>query len=269
MGFSMKNYILENEEIKVTISLDGGQVYSFKEKTKDKEYCYDGNPLYWKGRNPILFPQIGTYDPLIFKGKIYKQPNHGILRNAQFNFNYQNEDSLSLKYFSNQESYLLYPYNFEFEIIYKIKNKKLEINYEITNLDEADMPFCFGLHPAFKINSLNDITIFFEKEEDDILYHKIKNKKLILNDEDFNKVPTFIYENLKSNYVVLNDEIKISFEGFNYLAFWKKMEACFICIEPWLQRPSLKMEDELLKDKEVIKLKPKEKYCISYFWQIL
>lgn len=265
----MENYFLENKQLKATISLDGGQVYSLQDKKTGRQYCHDGNSLYWKGRNPILFPQIGTYDPLIFKGKIYKQPNHGILRNAVFEFNYQKDNVLSLKYLSNKESYLMYPYNFEFEVIYKLEDKKLEISYVITNLDNEQMPFCFGLHPAFRIDNLSDISLFFEKEENDNSYHKIEDKKMILNDKDFEVVPTFIYEKLNSKYVILNNEIKLSFEGFKYLAIWKKINAPFICLEPWQQKPSLKMEKELLEDEEVIKLKPNEKYYISYFWQIL
>ena len=73
-------YILENSEARVVISTKAAEIHSFVAKDNGIEMMWNGNPEYWAGRNPILFPQVGnTYNKTqVFKGKEYHMGNHGL-----------------------------------------------------------------------------------------------------------------------------------------------------------------------------------------------
>lgn len=261
-------YFLENNFVYVEFDLKGCEVVSFYDKNNKQEYIHNADPKFWAGKNPILFPQIGTYKPLIFKNKEYVQKNHGILRGEIFEFVSQTNKCITFKYKSNKESLLLYPYEFEIYVTYTLENTKLNISYQILNLDSDDMPFAFGLHPAFKIDRLENCVIEFEKVENDE-YGVIIDKKLVVDSKYFEKYNTLIFENLKSNYVTLfngTKKLKISTKGFKILAIWSKPNSPFICIEPWLSKANQCVSGEFIKIDDIIILKPNEEFKIDYYW---
>lgn len=237
-------YILENSEARVVISTKAAEIHSFVAKDNGIEMMWNGNPEYWAGRNPILFPQVGnTYNKTqVFKGKEYHMGNHGLARNAEFSFVSSCEDSLTLSLKADENTMSLYPYDFELQVRYQLIGKRLEINYTITNNDEETMPFGFGLHPAFNCPADNgafeDYYIeFSSKEGEDTDELKlIKDHKLSLNRELFDKYKTVVYYNLNSAFVTLTNGrhgVKITCAGYPILAIWSPANAPFVCIEPW------------------------------------
>ena len=60
------NYIVEVEEI-------GAELARFYNKKTGIEYIWNGDPEYWKGHGPILFPFIGGMTGLEYSydGKVY------------------------------------------------------------------------------------------------------------------------------------------------------------------------------------------------------
>ena len=146
-----QSYRLENEAIKLEISSDGAQIYSFVYKEDASQRMWNGDPKYWKQRNPILFPQVGnTYNKTqIFKDKECHLGNHGFARYSEFSYVKGDKESLTLSLKDDENTYKDYPYHFEMIVKYKLIGKKVEISYRIINNDESVMPFGFGLHPAF------------------------------------------------------------------------------------------------------------------------
>ena len=53
------NYTIENEDLRVVISSLGAEVQSVVRKSDDKELWWQGDPRFWDGRSPILFPAYG------------------------------------------------------------------------------------------------------------------------------------------------------------------------------------------------------------------
>ena len=96
-------YILENSEARVVISTKAAEIHSFVAKDNGIEMMWNGNPEYWAGRNPILFPQVSSNDDktMLINGVTYKTGNHGFARNAVFELVEDKGDELVLKLSEN------------------------------------------------------------------------------------------------------------------------------------------------------------------------
>lgn len=236
--------ILENDVCKVEISNQGAEIYHFLVKKSNKEWMWDGNPSYWDQHNPILFPIIGsTYDKKIHLGKeTYEMGNHGFARRAVFETVESSHKHCVLLLRSNEDTLKQYPFAFKLWVRYELKECALTIRYTIENDSTCDMPFSFGLHPAFMTsnNGINGSQMVHFPNQETNLPESIldtKSNSLIFTDAFFEKTPTLLLENVSSAYVVLVDgldRMKVSVMGYKWLAFWKKPAASFICIEPWL-----------------------------------
>lgn len=278
--------ILENDICEVSFDLKGAEITSFKFKNNDREYMWPGDEQYWSGRNPILFPIVGNTFSKKYKidGKEYQMGNHGVCRHLDFELKKQGADYLILSVRSNEWTLNQYPFEFELNVKYQLKDNKLNISYEIINLGDKIMPFTFGLHPAFNVpmeknETIEQYYLEFEQEEDlkqflingDVLEPR-KLKKLSLNYDLFEKYPTIIFEGMKSNYVTLTNGkvgVKVAIDKFDYLAFWNGQRAPFVCIEPWYSMADfvendLKFEDRL----GMKKLMPQEKFYTDYSIEI-
>ena len=238
---------LENEKYSLEVGLHAAEITSFKDKETGIEYMWDGNPQYWAGKNPTLFPVIGSSfnKKYWFEGKETTMGNHGFTRHAEFTLKSQTENSVTMSLKDNEETYKQYPFHFELEVTDKLEGNRCTVIYNITNLDDHPMPFAFGLHPAFRCpleegKQFSDYRVEFDStvkpvkpfgpvEEGEPL------KSIPLNYEDFKKYPTFVFENLISPFATLTDGthgVKISMVGYDTFAIWTPM-APFVCLEPW------------------------------------
>ena len=238
-------YLIQSDLARAVISTDGAQIYSFKRLDSDIEYMWQGDKAYWSGRNPILFPQVGnTFTKTqIFKGQEYHMGNHGIARHAEFALVKHDANKVEMVLKSDDKTKELYPYDFALQVVYTLAGDKLKIEYRITNESEEVMPFGFGLHPAFNCplesdEKFEDYYLEFPlaEENNSIELELIKDHKLKLSRRIFEVFDTLMYKDLNSNSVALKSarhEIVVDFANFTYLAFWKKQDAPFFCIEPW------------------------------------
>ena len=51
--------ILENDVCRAVINHDGAELTSFKLKSNDLEYIWQGDPEFWGRHSPVLFPIVG------------------------------------------------------------------------------------------------------------------------------------------------------------------------------------------------------------------
>jgi galactose mutarotase-like enzyme len=234
---------LENAFISVEISNQGAEILSLFDKQISKEWMWDANPDFWPQRSPILFPVVGsTFDQKIRLGKqVFQLGNHGFARYANFETKRHTETSIELELHQNQDTLKNYPFNFRLNVLYCLHTDHLEVSYRVFNDSDVDMPFNFGLHPAFRTQYNGEDgaqEIHFPIAENQLpdLIEREDHKRLSLNDAFFEKVPTLMLEGIKSPYVELIEEdasLRVDVMGYRYLAFWKKPKANFICIEPW------------------------------------
>ena len=276
--------------IKIDAKSSGGELISIN---KDgKEYLHDGKE-FWNRHAPILFPIVGMIkdNKTSILGKTYEMKQHGFARDMEFEevLKSENEVKYYLKY--NEETLKRYPFKFELNIIYKIDNLENSIStiYEVKNIDDKEIIFGLGAHPAFKCDySSGDYYLKFEKEHEDenivikqltegLINNKeidtksiIKNNIIELKKDIFDK-DAIIMTNINSSKIKLinkkeNKEVlEFDFTGFPYLAIWSKKGAPFVCIEPWFNTADKIDSNGIFEEKEdLIELKPEKIFRCEY-----
>lgn len=238
----MKEYTLVNQKVTVTVSEHASEIHSFKDNHTNIEYMWQGDAKYWTGRNPTLFPMVGsTYDKkLHIHGKEYAIGNHGFTRHSDFTCIEHDDDHLVMELKNNEETMKQFPYAFTMHILYTLHENELGIHYEITNDSEEVMPFNFGLHPAFNCpidpkKTFDEYHLAFNTPEDVALLKGERKQvtSIPLERDDLKK--TIIITDPKSTETCLTDgihKVTVHYEGYEWLAFWSP-EAPFVCIEPW------------------------------------
>lgn len=80
------NRVLENNNLKVTISDAGAELISVWDKSRNAERIWRGDSAVWGRHAPILFPFVGKVagGKYSYRGREYKMTSHGFARDRQF-----------------------------------------------------------------------------------------------------------------------------------------------------------------------------------------
>lgn len=276
--------IIENEYLRLEATLMGGEIQSLKYKKKDLEVMWQGDEAHWKGKNPSLFPIVGntfTKDYQI-DGKTYAMKNHGLIRYEKLHLVKKSQDEITLELKSNPETLAQYPFDFTYQIRYKLIENRVLITYQITNNSNKIMPFTFGLHPGFNVVDFDSSVLHYacEEEATQIIFNDgpVHEKKVKLFDwklshEEIAEAATLIYKDLKSPYVELKMKeytIKMSIEGYPYFAVWTSdPQANFICLEPWCGHADFEKSDVPFENREgMMALSCDRTFMTSYWFEI-
>lgn len=280
---------IKNENYEVTFVEKGGEIFSFTNLKNGIQYMYQGDSKYWSGKNPTLFPMVGSTFTGSYEidGKTYSMKNHGIIRYATLKCTNKSEKSITFTLESDEETLKVYPFKFKYEVTYTLNENTLDIVYHITNKDKDVMPFAFGLHPGFKVplhenETFEDYKVEFEKDEHmkQIIFDKnkkekpyikdIKMKTWNLNYDDIEKHETLVYTDLNSKYVTLSGKegngVKVTCDGYPFFAIWTaERNAPFICLEPWYSHDDYEVVNVEFKNREGMKqLNSGETFVTSY-----
>jgi len=251
-------YKIHHSHYEAAFKLKGAELCSLKNTQNNLEYIwqYEGKP-FWQRHAPVLFPIVGKLkdDAYIYAGKTYQMKQHGLVRDMEWEFVSQTQDSLHFKVCSNEATLKQYPFPFELHAFYQLSENQLISNYKLLNTGESQMYFSFGLHPAFHCpllptDDLNEYYISFEKEEYakraflekslyNFDYQLVMNvsKKLFMADFTFED-DAIVFKSLNSRKIKLETTahehfVEISFPAFHQLGIWKEVGAPFLCLEPW------------------------------------
>lgn len=242
---------ITNGPLSATIALKGAELISLKNNS-GTEYIWEGNAKYWGKHSPVLFPIVGTLknNSYLYEGQVYALNRHGFARDNVFNVKEQSENSVTFSLSSNDDTRRVYPFDFELELIYTLKNNELQLDYVVTNNGDKPLPFSLGAHPAFALPSnFESYSLQFDIDEplesiqlkDDLLSDQAEvipsqNGVLPLSYKLFEN-DALIFTSLKSRAVTIiqgeDKLLKVSYPQFPHLGIWTKVNAPFICIEPW------------------------------------
>lgn len=197
-----------------------------------------------RGGIPILFPICGNLPDNTYsdQGKSYTLKQHGFARELPWQYLDQSTHdgaSLSLQLESNDQTRLVYPFDFHVNFTYRIKGNSLEIFQRYTNLSkEAKMPFSTGLHPYFSAPDKTQLRF----EIPSMQYKDQKDQRVY----DFNGRfdPTLdeidvIFSKLTGLAATVTDEsrrlrLTVSYNSsYAYVVFWTVKGKDFYCVEPW------------------------------------
>jgi galactose mutarotase-like enzyme len=260
---------IKNSILTATILHKGAELSSLIKDGKNVIWTIDRT--FWDKTSPILFPIVGGLKEgkYNYLGKSYSLSRHGFARDHDFEVISKTDHSVifSLKY--SEETLKIYPFKFELQIMYELTDNELKINYKLINLQEDEMYFSIGAHPAFTIDgNFEDYELEFDNNLP-LISHQLKNelfsgktveislkdKVLPLKYELFEDDALVLKNSTTSNLTLLKNrvpQISVHFKDFPYLGIWTKKNAPFLCIEPWLGIADSKNSTGNLKEKEGI-----------------
>lgn len=254
-----KMYTLENETIRISIREYGAELREITGKKENTQYLWNGDPKYWKYSSPVLFPIVGQVVNSIYRvnGKSYQLPAHGFGRISDFTVIRQTQKLITFELKYSEESLKLYPYRFALQITYTIGKDLVKVDWKVKNLDDKNIYFSIGAHPAFMCpinpnDHLEDCYLEFNQVEDTEIMKitpecycshgremYLKHTKKLPLSRDVFKNGVLIFDQLKSDTITIrskNDSRTLSIRAkkFPYWGIWsKETGAPFVCIEPW------------------------------------
>ncbi len=142
---------LENNCLSVQISDEGAELMSIIRKSDGREYLWCGDAVYWGRRAPVLFPFVGSLQKkqYLWNGKSYPMGQHGFARDQKFDRAAQGENFVRYRLCSNEETWKRYPFSFQLDILYTLKDNAITVTWEITNPADEPLYYSIGAHPAF------------------------------------------------------------------------------------------------------------------------
>ena len=242
---------LLNSKIEIKISTHGAELQSVIKK--GEQLLWQGDPTFWTGRAPVLFPICGGLkdNKYIFDGKEYNLSRHGFARHSDFMLESADDKKAVFLLKSCEDTKKVYPFDFELRIIYTLCETSLKIVYEIKNTGNSSMYYSIGSHEAYACpEGIENYSVLFEKKEDldsyipenslisyNTINFGVDTNLLKLRKELFDN-DSVIFGNLKSRKVTLINnitgaEISVEFPDCPYMLIWTVQGAGYVCLEPW------------------------------------
>ncbi len=282
---------LKNETTTVTISSLGAEMQSFVSGGID--YLWNGDPAYWSGRAPHLFPIVGG----LRNGKATSDggditcQKHGFVRKSELTLVEATDESATYALYANDDTRAVYPYDFAFFVKYQLAGTTLNITYEVHNVGDKPLPFCIGGHPGFRVpltaeDCFEDYCIELEQKEtldcpqvdmsaaliNDRIRNRVltDNNKLTLNHVMF-RGDALIFDRLQSRIIRLYSQktghgVDMNFESFPFVAVWTPVEdSPFVCLEPWNGMATCVTEDDVFEHKIGAEVLPTGEKSVYHF----
>ena len=260
-------YQIENSYYTIELTSRGAEMKRLFSKPWNRELLWcpqdESAKCIWNRSAPVLFPIVGRLkdDTYQWGGKNYKLTQHGLARDSEFECTESGVSEITFKLVATQETYAAYPFLFELYVSYALDGAKLNINYEVKNVDRQAIYFSIGAHPGFTTANLEDYEIDFEKKEAGYFtlenglvnwshLNALSGNKIIPDKTTFEK-DALIFKDVKSHYIDLinkrrHETIRVIGTNTPYLGIWGKESVPFICIEPWYG-----VSDDLLSDQRL------------------
>lgn len=277
---------IKNEFIEASFDSLGAELISLK--SNDKEFIWEGNPAFWDKQSPVLFPTIGSLkdDTYFYEGNEYHLPRHGFAREKQFQVIQQSSGIIIFLLKEDQDSLKVYPFNFELIIEYRLVEKTLEVHFKVINTSQGKMFFSIGGHPGFALSdAFENYSLVFDSNEalnySLLENHLLSDEKQLLETRE-NHLPlsyslfekdALVFTDHKIRSVLIQengkDFVKVNFENFPDLGIWTKVNAPFICIEPWFGHADEVKTNQNLEEKAgIIALESHENFKSKYTIEI-
>ena len=223
---------------------------------RGRDLLWDGDPAFWTGRSPLLFPIVGRVksDRIRVNGTEYELPRHGFARTSFFAVVEQEPSRCRFRLCSDEATLGQYPFPFELDVAYDIEDATLTVEAVARNTGSDPMPVSFGFHPAFRwplpYGAPREAhAIRFEREEtadirrpvDGLIARNtypspVQESSLPLRDSLF-ETDAIVFDDLRSRSVTYgapdSGTIRVDFPDMPHLGIWTKPGAGYICIEPW------------------------------------
>jgi galactose mutarotase-like enzyme len=210
-----------------------------------------------RGGIPILFPICGNLpnNTYTYQNQTYQLKQHGFARDLPWEVIETNDNdcaSITLALSSNEQTLMVYPFEFQILFTYQLKGNSLRILQTYSNQSEAIMPFASGLHPYFQVEDKNQLQF----EIPGTFYQDQVSKETYPFTGKFDFTQTEIdvaFTQIDKHHTAVADltrKLKISInysDCYSTLVFWAIKGKDYVCLEPWTApRNALNTKEKLI-----------------------
>lgn len=260
-GFDMtSDCILSNNHLSLSVAELGAEMQYLRTQS-GADLLWDGDPAYWTGRAPVLFPIVGrAVDDRIAVGEhSAEMAQHGIARRRVFALEEQSKLHCRHVLRADPETRAQYPFEFALYLTHALSNATLTVTARVENHSETEMPFGFGFHPAFRWplpgaeTSRHNVQLKTTNNPARQPLHPNGLLEPTRAEGPFTDGSLDIEEGLfKDGALVFPNGtealrygpengpgLSFTFHNLPDLALWKPVDAPFLCVEPWHGTASL------------------------------
>jgi galactose mutarotase-like enzyme len=245
---------ISNDVLTVDVAALGAEMQGVQ--TRDgRQWLWHGDPAFWAGRSPILFPMVGKApnDAVSIEGERFQMGQHGFARRSNFTLVAEESDRCVYRLEASEASRALYPFDFSLDVEHRLEGRAVVVTATVSNRDHRVMPFGIGFHPAFAWPlpgaSGTAHRVMLDNGAEPALHRlssglvdpeplpsPFKGGELVLEaslfEEDAMIFPDGAGAGLR--YGPANGPaVQFSWENLPNLALWSKPGAGFVCLEPW------------------------------------
>ncbi len=282
-GWNTMYYTISNAYLDVTIASLGAELQSIK--TKDgTEYLWQGDSSTWPDRATNIFPYVArlTKETYQYAGKEYQMKIHGFLSASQLEARQEGRDCITFCLRDNADTRKCYPFAFCYAVQYRLVERRLEITFQVENMDQTAMYFGIGGHPGFQVplggdGKFEDYRLEFAEPAQpyrigmsDTCFVTGKDEAFSLQDGKILELRHNLFDN---DAIILRDMcrkvtlrsekstrfVTVEYPEMAYLGIWHWPRAAvgYVCIEPWSSLPSRQdVIEDLTLQKDLIQLAP-------------
>lgn len=256
---------IRSRELTVVISTLGAELQSIKD-ANGVERLWQGDPAYWTGRAPVLFPIAGGLreDRYLLDGQSYPMPKHGYVRKLEWTLERAESDVAT---FLMTEKHEGFPFDYEYRITFAVEGDRLEVEHTVRNTGDRVFWYGMGGHEAYAApEGIEEYELVFDQPEtfDDYVLdgNLIKREPMRMAENtavfplktEYFAVDALVFRTLKSRGVTLRSKahgrtIRVEYPRHDVLMLWTKPGAGYICIEPWVNAPDFVDSDLRIEHK--------------------
>lgn len=273
----------------------GGELISWRGRD-NTEYIWTGDPAFWSGRSPVLFPAVCAIrdGKTIFDGVSYEMAKHGFARKNEFSILKSTDSAVTFELKDSAETLKSFPYHFSLQITHTLEENGFRTDYRVECQDKKPMVFCIGGHTGFRCplkkgTTFEEYELLFDAASEVLPYYTDSDGFFHRGDPSFdgpaleygNRLPlryadferdALVFEDLHSRKVTMSHKsegpvFEFRFEGFPALGVWTppQKNAPFLCLEPWTGLGDDYNASGVFADKRyAVTLKPGEVFTASY-----
>lgn len=270
-------------DISISVTTAGGALTSIK-AADGTEYLWQGDPAYWSGQAPLLFPIVGCLHggrAILPDGSVCEMARHGLVRRMEFALKEKSARSVTLTVTANESTRRQYPYDFTADVTYALHGNRIDVTFTAFNASDSPMPCQFGGHPAFRCPNeeglrFEDYYVEFEQPEtasvpllnsDGIIEVAnrrpvLKNSQTLPLDHALFAQDALVFDHIRSRRVRLKSDktrrcVTLDFKGMDYLGIWSAAnDAPFVALEPWGGISSCTDEGDRFTGKRGVRIVP-------------
>ena len=276
---------IASDALELEVSSLGAEM-QYLRSSSGKELLWHGDPAFWSGRAPVLFPIVGrAVDDTVSAGGVSAEmKQHGFARRQEFELVEQTEAMCRHVLHASEATRETYPFEFSLSVTHAVARATLTVTAEVTNEGDTEMPFGFGFHPAFCLplaggDGAHHVTLASGGSpqrqplrpdgllENTLVEGPFVNGQVEITDALFEEGALVFPGGTEPVRYGSQDgpSLAFTFENLPDLALWRPVGAPFLCVEPWHGTASCVGDGpEIAQRPNAILLAPGDSKCFAY-----